>query len=671
MASTFVAHHTRALTLLSFPSSRSLDVRSIDNRPSNTSLPTNDAKDVLRSLAVSLQPPLTGTRVRDALTTLASLKRDVRTSALDSEDEELRRTVLGKLVIGLYAEALDTYLAEASEADAEAEWWADVERSRQNVAWYLLQTLPARLLNLARTVLHQLRTNHIPIRPSLFTPSSLRRLFPSTDDLRPNALTVSLFPHLHGQPHILSLSLRVDPSTFSLVSSSSGIASVVRTTTNSTCVWARSIVAFALLPLELTRQECQFKQQELEKIRDERAETLGTLTEMRDNLAAALEDGPSASADSDKLALFVQELTRAAGQSSPETDIFSAVQQYADSALQLHTTRHAAHITTHALHRPTWLTQAWPRLLVLPPLTLYGLAKLSASRASLEELGRETYHTAIAFVRDWLFEPMKDVVNTVRAGSKDGGMLVSKEGVAADVDSLERMTLSLARDKLNFSQTQLEELSRQIRVGDLTAVLQIYEEDIKTPFKSVVAGSLLRSAFIQIQKTKVDLDQALEGIDKLLKSQELTFAFVGVAPAFAVLYVLGGYLRSLWRSGAGSGKYGGKRQRHAVWLSIRRIERLLISQPKTPRKQIQDEHKRAGSIPPLTTGLLLLSLANLRTYAETCLPPRSRLRQGFLADVEDLEDPVLGRTEKLRVVDRMWKSWGEVLGWGRIAAERK
>lgn len=187
----------------------------------------------------------------------------------------------------------------------------------------------------------------------------------------------------------------------------------------------------------------------------------------------------------------------------------------------------------------------------------------------------------------------------------------------------------------------------------------------------------------------MDLDQALEGIDKLLKSQELTFAFVGVAPAFAVLYVLGGYLRSLWRSGAGSGKYGGKRQRHAVWLSIRyaqfsilshwgtqfivsrRIERLLISQPKTPRKQIQDEHKRAGSIPPLTTGLLLLSLANLRTYAETCLPPRSRLRQGFLADVEDLEDPVLGRTEKLRVVDRMWKSWGEVLGWGRIAAERK
>jgi len=33
----------------------------------------------------------------------------------------------------------------------------------------------------------------------------------------------------------------------------------------------------------------------------------------------------------------------------------------------------------------------------------------------------------------------------------------------------------------------------------------------------------------------VDIDQALSGIDKLLKSQELTFAFVGVAPALAIV----------------------------------------------------------------------------------------------------------------------------------------
>lgn len=65
------------------------------------------------------------------------------------------------------------------------------------------------------------------------------------------------------------------------------------------------------------------------------------------------------------------------------------------------------------------------------------------------------------------------------------------------------MSLSIAREKLNYSQEQLDELSRQIRVGDLTPVLKIYEEDIKSPLKSIVAGSLLRSVFIQVQKVKV------------------------------------------------------------------------------------------------------------------------------------------------------------------------
>jgi len=65
------------------------------------------------------------------------------------------------------------------------------------------------------------------------------------------------------------------------------------------------------------------------------------------------------------------------------------------------------------------------------------------------------------------------------------------------------MTLSLARDSLNYSQTQLEALAQQVRLGDLTPVMQIYEEDIRTPIRSAVSGTLLRNAFIQVQKAKV------------------------------------------------------------------------------------------------------------------------------------------------------------------------
>src|ERR1700723_4509405 len=88
------------------------------------------------------------------------------------------------------------------------------------------------------------------------------------------------------------------------------------------------------------------------------------------------------------------------------------------------------------------------------------------------------------------------------------------------------------------------------------------------------------------------------------------------------------------------------------------MERLLVFQPKSTHQS----ERSSSQIPPLTSGLLL-SVTHLRTYAETCLSARSGLREGFLEDVQDLEDPGLGRTEKLRVVDRMWKNWAEVLAW--------
>lgn len=68
------------------------------------------------------------------------------------------------------------------------------------------------------------------------------------------------------------------------------------------------------------------------------------------------------------------------------------------------------------------------------------------------------------------------------------------------------MTLALAQDKLHYNQDQLASLSKQIRLGDLTPVLEIYEEDIKNPFKSAITGTLLRSVFVQIQKAKVNFN---------------------------------------------------------------------------------------------------------------------------------------------------------------------
>jgi len=67
----------------------------------------------------------------------------------------------------------------------------------------------------------------------------------------------------------------------------------------------------------------------------------------------------------------------------------------------------------------------------------------------------------------------------------------------------------------------------------------------------------------------VDIDQTLSGIDKLLKSQELTFAFVGVAPVIAITYAVGGVLVRIWEGGRGIGKYGGRHRRTISWITMR------------------------------------------------------------------------------------------------------
>ncbi|KAI0366890.1 NCA2-domain-containing protein [Pilatotrama ljubarskyi] len=643
---------------------------------------STQSKEDLRAFFVKLDQSTSADSLRecvDALQTLEHHDRLLSAEAADEEEQTLRRAILGRLALGLYAQALTTYLEEASEAETELEWWSDVGRSRRYAAYYLLQTLPLRAVNVSKTVLATLRSRNIPFHLSVLKPSSLQRLFPSSGTLRPNALTLALFPHLYNQPYSIALTSAHRPRKFALTSPTQTVTSAYDAFLDTFSGVARVFGTVATLPVELARGECKYKQKELERIRDERAEVLGVLAELRDKLAATLEerDNDRAVAGLAEFTAFLQSIVDgddvvplAEGERVPVGRVVESLSVLANLTLPSHASLHSAELKSGQLRRPSRLTLLWPRIVFLPPLALYAIRTAYASRASLEELAKEAVETIKSFWESWILEPLRGIIKTVRAGHDDG-VIVTRESVRADLDSLERMTLALAQEKLHYGTPELEALSRQVQMGDLTAVMQIYEEDIKSPLRSALQGTLLRSLFIQVQKAKVDINQALSGIDKLLKSQELTFAFVGVAPALAVVYAFVGYLRNLWSGGRGRGRYGGEVKRSSVWLTVRRIERLLVAQPDSHHHRAHSatsSNRPPTAVSPLTSGLLLLSVTHLRKYAQTSLPANSRLREGFLEDVADLEDPNLGRADKLRVVDRMWRSWGDVLGWSRVAA---
>lgn len=581
----------------------------------------------------------------------------------DSEELVFYNAIIRKTIFNMYALAVDLYLEESSAAQLDAEWWANIEQSTWSVAMYLLQSLPSRICR----VLQLIQTRKISVRLSAFHPSSIARSYRDAAPIRLNPFTVALFPYLRDQPSAVA--------SFSLVTVGKSMrpdsfVTLAEKLRDGVVYSIQRVISLLLFPLRLSQEECQLRRKELEKVRDERAEVLGKILELRPLLANGLGadfnvSTTGSSIDNEALTGFLFKFVVVTSGDPSQKAVLPLIEQVL-GAFKSHGIIHDAYLEAHDLRRPSRLTLLWPRLFLLPPLMLYCAKHIYASRATLAELILDGANTVQHFFKDWLFDPIKDVLITIRAGGEDG-VIVRREAVAADLDSLERMSLALAKEKLSYDSTQLEALSQHIRQGDLTAVLKIYEEDIKYPVKSAISGTLLRSMFIQVQKAKVDLDQALTGIDKLLKSQELTFAFVGVAPALAVIYVAGRILGGLLS--IRPGRYGGKLRKTSAWLAMRRIERLLLFQPKLHHRH-NAETVHSDTIPALTTGLLVLSLAHLREYALTSLPARSRLREGFLEDIEDLEDPALSRSEKLRIIDRMWKSWGKELGWYKLAGGR-
>lgn len=134
------------------------------------------------------------------------------------------------------------------------------------------------------------------------------------------------------------------------------------------------------------------------------------------------------------------------------------------------------------------------------------------------------------FWYNWVVKPVKKIIGTIRHDETSEVAIMSKGSLQGDKASLERMVVDFVKDHHSHGTTQAEielsEVRAKIKEGDLTPVLKAYEKDLRRPFVGTIRGDLIRALLIQIQKTKVDVEVAVGGIDALLKSQELVFGFV-------------------------------------------------------------------------------------------------------------------------------------------------
>jgi nuclear-control-of-ATPase protein 2 len=249
-------------------------------------------------------------------------------------------------------------------------------------------------------------------------------------------------------------------------------------------------------------------------------------------------------------------------------------------ALPQHETSYDQCVETYGT--PSRLVRYWLPSLALVVSSGTLLRIFLRRRADVVTWIREFGQTSIDFWYNWVVDPLKKIIATVRHDKDSEVAIMSKESLRGDRDSLERMVVDFAVDNpksavfaegqtggSSLSDAQISEIRAKVKEGDLTPVLRAYEQDLKKPFMGAIRGELVRALLIQVQKTKVDVEVALSGIDAILKSQELVFGVVGITPGLLVCFAVGRWAAGVFSQGNSPNK--GKRKGQAI-----RVLRLVL-----------------------------------------------------------------------------------------------
>ncbi|KAM3449818.1 hypothetical protein MY3296_006595 [Beauveria thailandica] len=416
-----------------------------------------------------------------------------------------------------------------------------------------------------------------------------------------------------------------------------------------------------LSPVAYCRSEAQKKQAELQKLREITASGLGVL--MDEGLQFDSSDGTVQMQGAHlkgiverSVALIDMVLKEVStldmGVHEFEDKVFAGVEEDAELSVHLEDTATPGrssvlarrllniidkvlpqHVSTMnqlavANGRPHAVVRYWIPVVVGLVSSSTVLRILVTRQAEIVEWITDFGATVRDFWLNWIVEPTQKIVKTIRHDETSEIAIMSRDSLKADRESLERMVVEFAQDNPQFvvegssiTEAHVSEIRRKVAEGDVTPVLRAYEKYLKKPLAGAMTGDLVRSLLIQVQKTKVDLEVAMTGIDSLLKSQELVFGFVGLTPGVLVSIGVFRYIHAML--GGRSGRQQSGTAGRAIRI-LRNIDRILSDASPTDSNMLSYKDH----------GLLLCELHVLRSLTTTLLP-RS-VRPDFLEDLDDL-----------------------------------
>lgn len=466
------------------------------------------------------------------------------TRAQTQYEHELEWLLLSKATAQTYGTVLDTILRQALPLEDDIWYWEDITSSYRYAGLYSIQTSPIRLWNWSQDIIQD-----------------VRRI---TDVRRQGGAVVEGWKQFYGivKDAVLERSL-VDIQ--------------------------RRVVS----PLAIAQNEGKKNIKKLKKIRRRNANALGLLLgeglsyeSNRGQLAQDVEaddlqhkwKGTVAknialidavlhvlnSPDGGKMDEAVIAVTREDPYFEPHefsgeyttgtaflqpADVSQRLRDVLTNALPAYSAQYQATVKKNG--RPSRLIRYWlpASLLLVSSSTLLRIA-VNRKEEILTWI-REFGQTVMDFWANWVVEPAKKVIGTIRHDEGSEVSIMSKRSLEGDRESLERMVVDFAvahPDGAALSESQIADIRAKVREGDLTPVLKAYEKDMQKPIMGALTGNLISALLIQVQKTKVDVEVAMSGIDSILKSQELLFGFIGLTPGLLVTIGVYRWLRGVFNN---------------------------------------------------------------------------------------------------------------------------
>lgn len=248
--------------------------------------------------------------------------------------------------------------------------------------------------------------------------------------------------------------------------------------------------ARALSPLGLTRYEARHKRKELLTERDQLATRLGALAQ---TLSNSRKNTPQSTEQLlQELNQRVSDMQTALDVSSSSVDATGSIATSLNSILSQYVEAQRGKVDEILSYSPTGagppstLARLWPTFVLAPLGTIIVIRVVTSSWNTIVEKAEEAKETIKGFAINWVYEPCLKLLDTIKTGDEEG-VIISKESLNSDLQSLERMVTEFSAEKYGLHGAELDAVTQKVREGDLTTVLKIYESELKVSINQMVS----------------------------------------------------------------------------------------------------------------------------------------------------------------------------------------